>query len=166
MKRSVWYYMIMALALLVILRAPFMPYVCSELLAAYLGYDTLTAAGLVEQMYILHSMPDSVSIFGYVHYELITMLLMILGVIMILLPIILEAVSLFLLWKGKTEKQHKTGIILSAVTIFLFAAYLFVFTVAGSFLGVVTRAGYGIYIALAASIIFTITASLKQKHEY
>ena len=60
MRRSVWFYIIMALALLAMIRAPFMPYVHSELLAAYLGYDSLTAAGLVEQMYILHTMPESV----------------------------------------------------------------------------------------------------------
>ena len=48
MKRAMVYYVIMAVAFLVLLRAPFMPYVHSELLASYLDYDFLTATGLVE----------------------------------------------------------------------------------------------------------------------
>ena len=41
MKRAMVYYVIMAVAFLVLLRAPFMPYVHSELLASYLDYDFL-----------------------------------------------------------------------------------------------------------------------------
>ncbi len=152
MKHSIVYYVIMAVAFLVILRAPFMPYVHSELLASYLDYDFLTATGLVEEMHVLNTMPGSVSFFGYEHYDLITKLLMALGVVMILLPILLEAVGLALLLKGKTEKQKKAGMILPAAVVVLFAFYLFFFSIAGVFVGMPTRPGYGIYAALAASI--------------
>ena len=91
MKRAMVYYVIMAVAFLVLLRAPFMPYVHSELLASYLDYDFLTATGLVEEMHVLNTMPGSVSFFGYEHYDLITKLLMAAGVVMIVLPLLLEA---------------------------------------------------------------------------
>lgn len=165
MKRSVLYYTMMVLAFLVILRAPFMPYVHSELLAAYLDYDALTAVELTEQMYVLHTMPGSVSIFGYVHYDLITLVLMILGIVMIALPVILEGVSLVLIWKSRTGKWQQVGLIFSLITIFLFAAYLFVFSIAGNFFGVSTRAGSGVYVALAASIVYTVAVCLKRRPE-
>lgn len=163
MKRSVLYFTVMVLAFLVMLRAPFMPYVHSDLLAAYLDYDALTAVGLVEQMYILHTMPGSVSIFGYAHYDLITLVLMILGMVMIALPVILEGVSLILVWRSRTEKWQRVGFLCSLITVFLFVAYFFVFSVAGSFLGVATRAGNGIFIALVASIVYTTAACLKRR---
>ena len=142
----------MALAFLVLLRAPFMPYVHSDLLASYLDYDFLTATGLVEEMHVLNTMPGSVSFFGYEHYDLITKLLMVLGVVMIALPLILEAGGLALVVKGKTRKQRKAGMILSIVVVVLFALYLLFFSIAGVFVGMPTRPGYGIYAALAASI--------------
>lgn len=158
MKHSVLYYMVMTAAWLAILCSPFMPYVYSDLLAFYLDSDFLTAAGLVHEMYVLHTMPESVSIFGYEHYDMITTLLMVLGVAMIVLPVLLEGASLALLLWGKTEKVRKAGLFLSVAVIFLFLFYLIFFNVAGSFLGMSTRAGYGIDIALAASVAFTAAA--------
>lgn len=152
MKRAMVYYVIMAVAFLVLLRAPFMPYVHSELLASYLDYDFLTATGLVEEMHVLNTMPGSVSFFGYEHYDLITKLLMAAGVVMIVLPLLLEAGGLALVLKGRTEKQKKAGLILSVTVVVLFALYLFFFSIAGVFVGMPTRPGYGIYAALAASI--------------
>ena len=152
MKRAMVYYVIMAVAFLVLLRAPFMPYVHSELLASYLDYDFLTATGLVEEMHVLNTMPGSVSFFGYEHYDLITKLLMAAGVVMIVLPLLLEAGGLALALKGRTEKQKKAGLILSVTVVVLFALYLFFFSIAGVFVGMPTRPGYGIYAALAASI--------------
>lgn len=152
MKHSIGYYVIIAAAFLVLLRTPFMPYVHSELLASYLDYDFLTAAGLVEEMHVLNTMPGSVSFFGYEHYDLVTKLLMALGVVMIVLPLLLEAGGLALSLKGKTKKQKKAGLILSAAVVVLFALYLFFFSIAGVFVGMPTRPGYGIYAALAASI--------------
>ena len=152
MKRAMVYYVIMAVAFLVLLRAPFMPYVHSELLASYLDYDFLTATGLVEEMHVLNTMPGSVSFFGYEHYDLITKLLMAAGVVMIVLPLLLEAGGLALVLKGRTEKQKKAGLILAVTVVVLFALYLFFFTIAGVFVGMPTRPGYGIYAALAASI--------------
>jgi len=152
MKRAMVYYVIMAVAFLVLLRAPFMPYVHSELLASYLDYDFLTATGLVEEMHVLNPMPGSVSFFGYEHYDLITKLLMAAGVVMIVLPLLLEAGGLALVLKGRTEKQKKAGLILSVTVVVLFALYLFFFSIAGVFVGMPTRPGYGIYAALAASI--------------
>ena len=152
MKRAMVYYVIMAVAFLVLLRAPFMPYVPSELLASYLDYDFLTATGLVEEMHVQNTMPGSVSFFGYEHYDLITKLLMAAGVVMIVLPLLLEAGGLALVLKGRTEKQKKAGLILSVTVVVLFALYLFFFSIAGVFVGMPTRPGYGIYAALAASI--------------
>lgn len=163
MKHSIVYYVIMAVAFLVLLRAPFMPYVHSELLASYLDYDFLTAAGLVEEMHVLNTMPGSVSFFGYEHYDLITKLFMVLGVVMIALPILLEAGGLALSLKGKTEKQKKAGMILSLAVVVLFALYLFFFSIAGAFVGMPTRPGYGIYAALVASVAFTAAVILRDR---
>lgn len=153
MKHAVVYYVIIAVACLVLLRAPFMPYVHSELLASYLDYDFLTATGLVEEMHVLNTMPGSVSFFGYEHYDLITKLLMALGVVMIVLPLLLEAGGLVLSLKGKTKKQQRAGMVLSVSVVILFALYLFFFSIAGTFVGMPTRPGYGIYAALAASAV-------------
>ena len=166
MKHSVWYNTVMVLALLVLLRAPFMPYVHSDLLASYLDNDFLTAAGLVEEMHVLNTMPGSVSFFGYEHYDLITKLLMMLGVLMIVLPVILEAVSLALTLKRGTEKQKKAALLLSVVVILLFLIYLCFFAMAGTIIGTPTRPGYGIYAALVASGIFTAVVCLKKRSEY
>lgn len=166
MKHSVWYNTVMVLALLVLLRAPFMPYVHSDLLASYLDNDFLTAAGLVEEMHVLNTMPGSVSFFGYEHYDLITKLLMMLGVVMIVLPVILEAVSLALTLKRGTEKQKKAALLLSVAVILLFLIYLCFFAMAGTIIGTPTRPGYGIYAALVASGIFTAVVCLKKRSEY
>ncbi len=71
---------------------------------------------------------------------------------MIVLPLLLEAGGLALVLKGRTEKQKKAGLILSVTVVVLFALYLFFFSIAGVFVGMPTRPGYGIYAALAASI--------------
>lgn len=166
MKRSVLIYVVMAFALLVILRAPFMPYVQSELLAAYLDYDYLTAVGLVQEMYILHTLPGSVSFFGYDHYATVTMLFVILGVVMIILPVALELISMAILVLGKKDRIRRVGIVLAVATVVLFFAYLIVFFGVGTcFLGIATKPGYGVYVAFAASVVFAVGAFLQRQKE-
>ena len=50
------------------------------------------------------------------------------------------------------DNRVKWLMILPAAVVVLFAFYLFFFSIAGVFVGMPTRPGYGIYAALAASI--------------
>lgn len=148
----------MALAFLTLLAVPSMPYLKMEILREYLGTNTLNALELVEQMYILHGMPGSTNLFGHEHYELITLMLMIMGIVLIVLPVLLEGISMVLIMNARTKGRRKAGICFSVLTVLFLAACLAVFLSAGRFVGVTTRAGYGLYTALGSSVLFALAA--------
>lgn len=157
--------MVMVLAFLVILCAPFMPYVYVHLeeFMVYLGKDYLTAIDLVEQMYNLHMEPYSISAFGFEHYGSITMFLVVLGILMIVLPMVLEAVSLACMIGGNRAGVRKLGVFLAVLSAVLFIVYFLFFAFAGFHWGIEAKPGYGVYAGLAASISFSVAAFLERK---
>lgn len=158
MRKSVIYGIVMAVSLLCLLVIPFMPYLHMDLMTAYVGKDSMSAVELVRQMHVLYEMPGSTNIFGHEHYEEITLALTILGIVLIALPILLGLLSMVLTLGGKSKKARGIGAGLSVVMVLIFVACLAAFTLAGYVITAETRAGYGVYFGLGASLLFAIAA--------
>lgn len=156
-KNSAIYGIVMAVSLLAMLIIPLMPYLHMEILQSYLGKSTVNAVDLVKEMYVLHGMPGSTNVFGHEYYELITLVLMILGILLIALPVVFGLISMILVLKGG-YRARKAGCTLAVLIFLIFAGCLAVFTFAGRFVTITMSAGYGVYYGLAASVLFLLAA--------
>lgn len=99
----------------------------------------------------------STNVFGHEHYELITLVLMILGILLIALPVVFGLISMILVLKGG-YRARKAGCTLAVLIFLIFAGCLAVFTFAGRFVTITMSAGYGVYYGLAASVLFLLAA--------
>lgn len=158
MKNKVIYGIVLLVCFLSMLVIPFMPYLHMNILMEYLGKAELSAVELAKQMYLMHGSPDATSIFGYAHYEDVTLVLMIAAAVMIALPILLELVGMVLLLGGKTAGKRKAGCVLAFLTVLMFVGCIVGFTFAHKVVNASTSAAFGPYFGLAAGVLFWLAA--------